>query len=187
VAAVPRRALDTVELNNSFYRLPSATAVRAWRATLPRGVLFAVKASRFLTHLKRLEAPARSLGLFLRRAHRLQDALGPVLFQLPEHFHANPERLDHRRRRSSGWPARTSPPCLHDWRVCPVTGPVTADFVSTTTAAAPRRGTRGGCAGCCARVSLSGGRPKALVNGAVVRRVTRPAWPGGSCGKNRSL
>jgi len=144
---------DTVELNSSFYRLPSAAAFRAWRATVPRGFVFAVKASRFLTHLKRLKAPARSLGLFLRRARWLQEALGPVLFQLPEQFHANPGRLDHfltvlRRHapalrvtlevRHASWLtpstferlARANVAlCLHDWRVCPVAGPVTADFV----------------------------------------------------------
>ena len=51
------RHFSTVELNNSFYRLPSKAAFRAWRAQVPDDFVFAVKASRFLTHLKRLKAP----------------------------------------------------------------------------------------------------------------------------------
>ena len=84
----------TVELNNSFYRLPSVQAFRAWRDAAPRGFVLAVKASRFLTHMKRLKDPQIHLRLFLERARHLGPALGPVLFQLPPQFHANVERLD---------------------------------------------------------------------------------------------
>jgi uncharacterized protein YecE (DUF72 family) len=144
---------DTVELNNSFYRLPSAAAFRAWRATVPGGFLFAVKASRYLTHLKRLKAPAAPLDRFLRRVRWLDASLGPVLFQLPGRFHADLARLDHflrvlRRRaprlrvtlelRHPSWLVDDTYEllakanvalCLHDWRECPVPGPLTADFV----------------------------------------------------------
>src|SRR5581483_2008586 len=145
----------TVELNNPFYRLPSLAAVRAWRAAVPPGFVFAVKASRYLTHVKRLRAPAGPLRLFLGRMRGLGPGLGPVLFQLPATFHANPERLDGlvralgRQRlvpglrvalevRHPSWleadvvarlRAGSVALCLADWTACPVTGPVTADFV----------------------------------------------------------
>lgn len=73
----------TVELNSSFYRLPTAAMFRAWREVAPRGFVFAVKASRFLTHIKRLRDPAAPLRLFLTRVRALGPTLGPVLFQLP--------------------------------------------------------------------------------------------------------
>jgi uncharacterized protein YecE (DUF72 family) len=84
----------TVELNNPFYRLPSAAAFAAWRDAVPPGFVFAVKASRFLTHMKRLKAADRHLRPFLERARHLGPRLGPVLFQLPPTFHVDVERLD---------------------------------------------------------------------------------------------
>ena len=84
----------TVELNNSFYRLPSVQAFRAWRDAAPAGFVFAVKASRFLTHMKRLKDPHIHLRLLLERVRHLGATLGPVLFQLPPQFHANVDRLD---------------------------------------------------------------------------------------------
>ena len=88
------RHFPTVELNNPFYRLPTAAMFRAWRDAVPSDFVFAVKASRFLTHIKRLNNPAAPLRLLLTRARSLGSTLGPVLFQLPPQFHANPERLD---------------------------------------------------------------------------------------------
>jgi uncharacterized protein YecE (DUF72 family) len=83
----------TVELNNSFYRLPTADAFERWRGATPDGFVFAVKASRFLTHLRRLRDPADPVQLLWSRMERLRDKLGPVLFQLPPRFPADAERL----------------------------------------------------------------------------------------------
>jgi uncharacterized protein YecE (DUF72 family) len=83
----------TVELNSPFYRLPAKVAFRAWRAAVPDDFVFAVKASRYLTHLKRLREPARPVDRLLRRLRPLGPTLGPVLFQLPAQFHANLPRL----------------------------------------------------------------------------------------------
>ncbi len=74
---------DTVEVNNTFYRLPRAETFAAWRAATPPQFLIAVKASRFLTHLKRLRDPEAPLALLLGRALALGRKLGPVLYQLP--------------------------------------------------------------------------------------------------------
>jgi uncharacterized protein YecE (DUF72 family) len=149
------RHFTTVELNNSFYRLPSKAAFRSWRAQVPEHFRFAVKASRFLTHLKRLKAPAAPLDRLLRRVRPLGPTLGPVLFQLPQQFHANLPRLGRfllalrRQRHVDGLRATLEVRhaswlvpetfdlltkanvalCFHDARSQPVTGPVTADFV----------------------------------------------------------
>jgi uncharacterized protein YecE (DUF72 family) len=85
---------DTVEINNTFYRLPSEAAFDGWREQAPPGFVYALKASRFLTHVKRLKEPATPLENFLSRARRLGDHLGPILYQLPPNWHANLERLD---------------------------------------------------------------------------------------------
>ncbi|MGE0406907.1 MAG: DUF72 domain-containing protein [Candidatus Korobacteraceae bacterium] len=84
---------NTVELNNSFYRLPSAEAFANWRAVTPRSFLFAVKASRFLTHMKKLKDPESSLQQILDNAEKLGEKLGPILFQLPPGWGADPQRL----------------------------------------------------------------------------------------------
>ena len=62
---------DTVEINNSFYRLPSEAAFDAWRESSPHGFCFAVKGSRFLTHMKKLKDPEAGLSNFMPRAERL--------------------------------------------------------------------------------------------------------------------
>jgi uncharacterized protein YecE (DUF72 family) len=85
---------DTVEVNNTFYRLPPAATFAAWGRRAPRGFLYAVKASRFLTHMKKLKEPAAPLKLFFTRARRLEGAFGPVLYQLPPHWPLNMERLE---------------------------------------------------------------------------------------------
>jgi uncharacterized protein YecE (DUF72 family) len=84
---------DTVELNTSFYRLPAAETFAAWRDRLPDGFAMAVKASRYLTHIKRLRDPDEPLERFWSRARRLGDRLGPVLYQLPPRWRRNAERL----------------------------------------------------------------------------------------------
>jgi uncharacterized protein YecE (DUF72 family) len=84
---------DTVELNNSFYRLPTEDAFRCWRESTPDNFLFAVKASRFITHNKKLKDPENALTNFLPRAEVLGPKLGPILFQLPPKWGVNLERL----------------------------------------------------------------------------------------------
>jgi uncharacterized protein YecE (DUF72 family) len=88
------RSFDTVEINNSFYRLPSEAAFDAWREQAPPGFLYAVKASRFLTHFKKLKDPEEPLTLFFERAQRLGDRLGPVLYQLPPRWKLNLPRFE---------------------------------------------------------------------------------------------
>jgi len=85
------RRFDTAEINNSFYRLPTEQAVSAWRESVPEGFLFAWKASRFITHMKKLKGIEESLGLVFSRMAGLGDAFGPVLFQLPPMLRANGE------------------------------------------------------------------------------------------------
>jgi uncharacterized protein YecE (DUF72 family) len=84
---------DTVEINNSFYRLPSEQTFRAWRDAVPPHFCFAVKASRFLTHNKKLKDPENALRNFLPRAEVLKEKLGPILFQLPPAWRVNVDRL----------------------------------------------------------------------------------------------
>jgi uncharacterized protein YecE (DUF72 family) len=88
---------DTVEVNNTFYRLPSRKAVADWVEQTPPGFLFTVKASRYLTHMKRLSDMGRGVGRFYERIEPLVESpkLGPVLWQLPENFHRDDERLGH--------------------------------------------------------------------------------------------
>src|SRR5262249_19138576 len=146
---------QTVEVNNSFYRLPSEKAFQNWRGRVPHGFTFAVKASRFLTHIKRLKDPEEPLDLFFSRAKHLRQTLGPILFQLPPRFKCDLDRLKvflrTLRAHPVGKKARTvlevrdstwlSPNvyellqrwnvclCFADWRDMPVENPVTADFV----------------------------------------------------------
>jgi uncharacterized protein YecE (DUF72 family) len=84
---------DTLELNNSFYRLPTIQAFECWRDSSPSNFVFAVKASRFITHNKKLKDPENALENLLPRAEHLRKKLGPVLFQLPPKWKANVERL----------------------------------------------------------------------------------------------
>jgi uncharacterized protein YecE (DUF72 family) len=85
---------DTLELNNSFYRLPTESAFDAWRETTPPDFVFAVKASRFLTHNKKLKDPENAVQNLLPRADRLRNKLGPILFQFPPKWKINAERLE---------------------------------------------------------------------------------------------
>jgi uncharacterized protein YecE (DUF72 family) len=84
----------TVELNNPFYRLPSREMFLRWREATPPAFHFAVKVSRFITHMKRLRDAAEPIGTFVELAAELGPKLGPLLFQLPPSFHADLERLD---------------------------------------------------------------------------------------------
>ncbi len=88
------RHFDTVELNNSFYKLPSEQAFENWRDVTPPGFVFAVKGSRFITHNKKLKDPENALENLLPRAEKLGQKLGPILFQLPPKWGCNVERLE---------------------------------------------------------------------------------------------
>jgi len=84
----------TVEVNNTFYRLPRKEVFTAWRQQTPEGFVFAIKASRFITHVIRLRAAGPSVRTFLANASGLSDKLGPILFQLPPRFGLNLPRLE---------------------------------------------------------------------------------------------
>ncbi len=86
---------DTVELNNSFYKLPERSTFCSWCAAVPGNFRFAVKASRFITHNKKLKDPEDALERFFSRAEALGPNLGPILFQLPPRWKLNLERLEH--------------------------------------------------------------------------------------------
>ena len=88
------RDFDTVELNNTFYQLPNEPTFDAWRKNTPHDFLFAVKGSRFITHMIKLKDPMRGLTNFMPRAERLRGKLGPVLWQLPPGWKVNVERLE---------------------------------------------------------------------------------------------
>ncbi len=87
------RYFDTVEINNTFYRLPSEATFDAWRERAPGPFVYAVKASRYITHVRRLRDCAEPLERFLSRARRLGPRLGPILYQLPPRWKPNLERL----------------------------------------------------------------------------------------------
>jgi uncharacterized protein YecE (DUF72 family) len=86
---------DTVEVNSTFYRLARREAVAGWVAQTPQSFCFAVKASRYLTHIKRLADLDQGIRRFYEPLEPLLEAgrLGPVLWQLPENFHRDDERL----------------------------------------------------------------------------------------------
>jgi uncharacterized protein YecE (DUF72 family) len=149
------RFFDTVEVNSTFYRLPSSEVFVRWGEETPAGFCFALKASRFITHVKRLREPEGSAAEFLRRAAGLKGKIGPILFQMPPSGHANPARLnlllEYLRRqtirpnvqvafefREPSWLAPETLAalekanvalCLADWPALSVGGPMTADFV----------------------------------------------------------
>jgi uncharacterized protein YecE (DUF72 family) len=86
---------DTVEVNATFYRLPRESTVRTWVEQVPGDFLFAVKASRYLTHMKRLHDIADGVARFWEPLEPLRSGrrLGPVLWQLPENFHRDDDLL----------------------------------------------------------------------------------------------
>ncbi|MBI2872924.1 MAG: DUF72 domain-containing protein [Chloroflexi bacterium] len=85
---------STVELNNSFYRLPTEKAFQGWRDRTPLGFVFAVNASRMITHLRRLRDIQEPLETFVARARHLKERLGPLLYQLPPGMRRNDELLE---------------------------------------------------------------------------------------------
>jgi uncharacterized protein YecE (DUF72 family) len=85
---------DTVEINNTFYHMPREQTMIHWRDKVPANFLFAVKANRYITHIKKLHNTVEEVGRFFALADLLGDRLGPVLYQLPPSLHKNLERLD---------------------------------------------------------------------------------------------
>jgi uncharacterized protein YecE (DUF72 family) len=143
------REFHTVEINNSFYRLPEKKTFAHWKALAPPDFIFAVKASRFITHIKRLKDAEHSVDLLFSRAQPLGAALGPALFQLPPRWKLNLDRLSdfltilparHKfslEFRDASWYApqvyqllrqRNVALCIHDWREMPWPKELTANF-----------------------------------------------------------
>ena len=85
---------DTVELNVTFYRMPSSATFRSWASRVPTGFTFAVKASRYLTHLLRLREPRDAVARLIDRSRELGTHLGPVLVQLPPDMPMDLARLE---------------------------------------------------------------------------------------------
>ena len=140
----------TVEINNTFYQLPDAGTIEAWRNRVPAGFVFAVKANRYITHMKNLLESEEPVERMMARVDGLGDKLGPILFQLPPRWHVNAERLasfvgilPQRFRyafefRHESWYADPvydvleqsgSAFCIHDHKDAPSPRRVTADFV----------------------------------------------------------
>lgn len=88
------RHFATVENNNAFYRLPGTEVFASWRERTPQGFVMAVKASRYLTHIKRLRDPGEPVRRLMDRAAGLGDRLGPVLLQLPPNLTSDVAALD---------------------------------------------------------------------------------------------
>jgi uncharacterized protein YecE (DUF72 family) len=84
----------TVEVNYSFYRLPDRPVFEGWRNQTPREFLFAVKGSRYLTHMKKLREPEEPLERLMERAGGLGEKLGPILFQFPHTWPVHIDRLE---------------------------------------------------------------------------------------------
>jgi uncharacterized protein YecE (DUF72 family) len=88
------RHFPTVEINATFYRLPSLKMVRGWYERSPEGFRFAVKGSRYLTHIRRLKDTGPGLRKYFRRLVPLGDRTGPILWQLPPNFHKSDDNVD---------------------------------------------------------------------------------------------
>ena len=88
------KLFHTVEINNTFYNLPDKKTIREWRESVPAEFIFSVKASRYITHMKKLKDPRKPVEKFIDTVKLLKDKLGPILFQLPPRWRVNPERLE---------------------------------------------------------------------------------------------
>jgi len=84
---------DTVEINNTFYRLPKPDYLKRWHRLAPEDFIYSVKANRYITHIKRLKEPTGELERFFERVGILAEKLGPVLYQLPPGLHKDLDRL----------------------------------------------------------------------------------------------
>ena len=88
-----KKHFSTVEINNSFYRLPTPDTFATWRKTTPQDFVFAVKASRFITHMKKLNLDKQGIKKFFTSVKKLNTKLGVILFQLPPRWKVNTDRL----------------------------------------------------------------------------------------------
>lgn len=88
------RYFRTVEINNTFYQLPSEKTFISWEKQAPEDFLFTVKANRFITHVKKLKDPEQPLNNFTARAKMLREHLGPILYQFPPKWNVNRDRLE---------------------------------------------------------------------------------------------
>jgi uncharacterized protein YecE (DUF72 family) len=84
---------DTVEINNTFYHLPQEKSIQRWHNIAPKGFLYAVKANRYITHIKKLKDTSEPLERFFDRINLLKGSLGPILYQLPPSLHQNQDLL----------------------------------------------------------------------------------------------
>jgi uncharacterized protein YecE (DUF72 family) len=88
------KRFQTVEVNNTFYNLPEETVFEHWKEATPGDFVFALKMSRYLTHIKRLHDPEEPVHRFMERARKLGRKCGPVLLQLPPSLEADCGVLD---------------------------------------------------------------------------------------------
>ncbi|WP_166254710.1 DUF72 domain-containing protein [Marinobacter salicampi] len=88
------RHFRSVEVNNSFYNLPEPETAEAWAKDVPNDFRFACKASRYITHMKKLKDPAEGIDRLMEALEPLGKKLGPILFQLPPNWRVNTERLE---------------------------------------------------------------------------------------------
>ncbi len=86
--------LNAVEINNTFYRMPTEAVLESWAGQVPAGFVFALKAPQVITHLKRLKAVEEETGYLFRTLSALEDKLGPVLFQFPASFRSDYPALE---------------------------------------------------------------------------------------------
>jgi uncharacterized protein YecE (DUF72 family) len=87
------KQFETAEVNNSFYRLPEKKTIKEWRESVSKDFVFSVKASRFMTHMKKLKDPEEPVARLMVRVEVFEDQLGPILVQCPPNWRRNPERL----------------------------------------------------------------------------------------------
>jgi len=87
------RHFGSVEVNSSFYNLPGASTLETWKKSVPADFTFSCKASRYITHMKKLKEPEEGIDNLMRSLEPLGNQLGPILFQLPGSWRVNPERL----------------------------------------------------------------------------------------------
>ena len=88
------RHFDTVEINNTFYNLPAESTFAKWHDAAPDNFRYTLKFSRYGSHVKHLNDPENTIGMFLERSKPLKSFMGPILVQLRPGWHFNPERLD---------------------------------------------------------------------------------------------
>jgi len=89
-----QKYFNTVEINNTFYKLVSKKVILNWKKEAKKDFVFSIKASRFITHIKRLKEPKKHLSLFINRIKHLKEHLGPILFQIPPNWHLDLKRFE---------------------------------------------------------------------------------------------